>query len=471
MNDLFTDFKSIRNILVELNLWDLLDKLYKIKNNKRRNIVPEVIEFLYLNTLVYSPEYRNIKASNDEKKWNKAILLSINFHDKINAAWIDQKGPWIYLQKGALNQLKSGSVDYFRQLYRYYYIFSKDNIVKHVETKIDMSYKDFINCAMWLHSVFKMKSYCVEKSYFLQLNDAPLSDENITKVLNILSIQLKELKSTLKTEIKYDLDTFITHDYIHLKKTIFESNEKLYCLYPEQLLNQFTSGVYYLAEIFDNKHNLANEFGTAFEDYVGLILEKNKQPNKFKIQKEILYNISTEQLKTSDWIINADNAIIFIECKTKRLTIRSKKVEEVQHSDKIEIAKAVFQIYKVYLNYSKNLIPNLEFDSKKKLIPIILTLEEWYAGAPDFNEDITRLVKGLFIENKLDVSIVDVFKFHINSVSSFEKDVQIMTKFGFKEFYEGNIAEMKENFKYESYFKDEIYQLFIEPLENKKTTP
>ena len=140
-------------------------------------------------------------------------------------------------------------------------------------------------------------------------------------------------------------------------------------------------------------------------------------------------------------------------------------------SNKIEIAKAVFQIYKVYLNYSKNLIPNLEFDSKKKLIPIILTLEEWYAGAPDFNEDITRLVKGLFIENKLDVSIVDVFKFHINSVSSFEKDVQIMTKFGFKEFYEGNIAEMKENFKYESYFKDEIYQLFIEPLENKKTTP
>ena len=466
MNDFFTDFKPIRNILVELNLWDLLDELYKIKNDRRRNVVPEIIEFIYLNSLLYSPEYRNLKTKNEEKKWNKVVILSINLQDKINAAWIEQKGPWIYYQKGALNQLKSGSVDYWRQLYRYYYIFSKDNIVEHIETMIGMSFKDFFICAMWLHSVFTTKSYCVEKSYFLQLNDAPFSAENMIKVLNILSIQLKELKSTLKDEIKYDIDTFITYDYIHLKKTIFESNDKLYCLYPEQLLNRFTSGVYYLAEIFENKHDLAKIFGDAFEDYIGLILEKNKQPDKFKIQKEISYKISKKELKTSDWIISADNAIVFIECKTKRLTTKSKKFEEILHSDKIKIAIAVFQIYKVYLNYSKNLIPDLVFDSKKNLIPIVITLEEWYAEVPDFNEEITRLVKELLIGAKLEESIVDVFKFHITSVSSFETDVQIMTKVGFKEFYEGNIAEMKENYNYESYFKDEIEQLLIEPLKS-----
>lgn len=464
MNDFFADFKPIRNILSEFNLWDLLDELYIIKNSKGRNIVPEVIEFIYLNTLIYSSEYRNIKASNDAKKWNKVILLSIDFHNKINTAWIEQKGPWVYYQRGALNQLKSGSVDYWRQLYRYYYIFSKDNIVKHIETIIGMSYKDFFICARWLHFVFTTKSYCVEKSYFFKLNDAPFSAENMIKVLNILSIQLKELKSTLKDEIKYDIDTFITYDYINLKKTIFESNDKLYCLYPEQLLNRFTSGVYYLAEIFDEKHDLANEFGADFEDYIGLILEKNKQPHKFKIQKEIRYKISKKELKTSDWIISADNAIIFIECKTKRLTTKSKKFEEILHSDKIVIANAVFQIYKVYLNYSKNLIPDLQFDSKKNLIPIVITLEEWYARTPDFNKEITRLVKELLIGDKLDESIVDVFKFHITSVSSFETDVQIMTKVGFKEFFEGNIAEMKENYNYESYFMDEIDQLLIEPL-------
>lgn len=469
MNDFFTDFKPIRNILVELNLWDLLNELYKIKNNKRRNVVPEIIEFIYLNTLVYSPEYRNLKTKNEEKKWNKVVILSTNLQDKINAAWIEQKGPWVYYQKGALNQLKSGSVDYFRQLYRYYYIFSKDNIVKHIETIIGMSYKDFFICAMWLHSIFKTKSYCAEKSSFLRSNNAQFSAENMIKVLNILSIQLKELKSTLKDEIKYDIDTFITYDYIHLKKTIFESNDKLYCLYPEQLLNRFTSGVYYIAEIFDKKHDLANEFGAAFEDYVGLILKKNKQSDKFKIQKEILYNISKEELKTSDWIISADNAIIFIECKTKRLTTKSKKFEEILHSDKIEIAKAVFQIYKVYLNYSKNLIPSLEFNSNKNLIPIVITLEEWFAGTPDFNGEITTLVKGLLIGYKLNESIVDVFKFHITSISSFETDVQIMTKVGFKEFYEGNIAKMKENYNYESDFRDEIDQLFIKPLESNLT--
>ena len=136
-------------------------------------------------------------------------------------------------------------------------------------------------------------------------------------------------------------------------------------------------------------------------------------------------------------------------------------------NDKVkEIAKAVFQIYKVYLNYSKNIIPNLEFDSKKNLIPIVITLEEWYAGSSEFYEEITRFVKELLIGDKLDESIVDIFKFHITSVSSFETDVQIMTKFGFKEFFEGNIAEMKGNYNYESYFRDEIDQLFIKPLKS-----
>lgn len=470
VNDFYSDFKPIRNILARLTLWEVLQKLYGIRRNSKPILVPEIIEFIYLNSIVYSPEYKNIKTKDNEKNWGKLLKQLTDFQDRVNALWIKQHGPWFYLHKAELNQFKAGTDNYLSHLYRYYYIFSKGTIAKHIESKIGMPYKDFFICAMWLHSVFSMKSYCSAKSYFLQKKwqGTTLSIENMTHTLAILSIPQEELKELLKLELKYDMNTFISHGYSHIKKPIFESGNMLYCLYHEQLLNQFTSGIYYLAEIYNEKrYGLGNVFGSAFEDYVGLILEKNKDSSRFTVRKEIIYTKSGNTLKTSDWIIETENAIVFIECKTKRLKIESKKIDEVQESDINGIADAVFQIYKVYSHYIQNIIPNLKFDSSKSLIAIILTLEEWFAGIPDFNEQVTEIVKNKLIEKDLDESLFDSYKFKIISISSFEIEVQLMTKLGFKEYFEilasGKLR--KENYNYFNYFKDEIDRIFIAPLE------
>lgn len=206
------------------------------------------------------------------------------------------------------------------------------------------------------------------------------------------------------------------------------------------MLNQFTSGIYYLAEIYEEKkYGLANDFGSAFEDYVGLILEKNSNTSKFTIRKEITYEVKNSKNeknnKTSDWIIEPKNAIVMIECKTKRLQIKSKGIDDILASDIKGIADAVMQIYKVYAHYLQNIIPDLKFDPNKNLIPIILTLEEWFAGIPDFNEQVMEIVKSQLKGKGLDESFVDSFKFKVMSISSFETEVQLMAKVGFKEYY------------------------------------
>ena len=464
MKDFYNDIKPIRNILRRLNLWDVLHYLYAVRVSAKKTLVPEVIEFIYLNSIVYSPDYKVLKTKDKNKELRKLSKSSTHLYENINSLCINQD-PWVYLHKAMLNQLKSGSDDYFRHLYRYYYIFSNATLSKHIELLIGMPYKDFVVCSNWLYSIFSMKSYCVEKSHFLQskLHNTVFSIENVTQTLKILSISLEELSQSLKNDLKYDLNTFITHDYNHIKKPIFEKDKKLCCLFHEQLLNQFTSGIYYIAEIYKPKHHLNNTFGSIFEDYVGLILKTNKNPDQFKIIKEIVFNKNNSEYKTSDWIIETDNAIVFIECKTKRLQIGSKKIEDVLKSDLNAIADAVFQVYKVYSLYSNNEIPNLHFNSKKKLIPIIITLEEWFAGIPGFKEKVTELVKSKLSEAKLDKLFVENFEFHITSIASFETDIQVMSKVGFKEYFEMQAkGELhKGDFKYNPYFQDEINKIFI----------
>jgi len=321
---------------------------------------------------------------------------------------------------------------------------------------------------MWLHSVFDRKSYVVEKSYFFQkkLNETIFNSNNISKTLDILSSDLFDLRIMLKNEIRYDQDIFITHNYPHIRKPIFESEQKLFCQFPDHLLNQFTSGMYYISEIYKAEYKLSNPFGASFEKYVGVILDKNNPEKRIKIKKEILFNKG--QNKTSDWILIEEDSMVFIECKTKRLQIASKRFEDVVESDISDITDAVVQTYKVYSYFLRGLITELNCDLSKFFIPIVLTLEEWYAGIPIIKEEITKRVKSKLKIEKIDETIVDNFDFHIISIANFEMEVQIMTKTGFKHFFDklrsGKLD--KNSFKYSLYFEKEINETFIKPFEN-----
>jgi len=467
MNDFFNEFKPIRNIFRKLNFWDVLSDLNKIQKKAKKEIVPEVIEFIFLNSIVYSTEYKNLQTKNSQTEWTKLLSRASELENKVTSFWFSQK-TWGTIHKMYLNQLKASHSNYLIHLYRYYFIFSNEELAKHIESKINMPYKHFFVCAMWLHSVFDKKIHAVEKAYFFQKNNnqTVFNSDNISKTLSILSSDLHDLKKKLKDEIKYDQDIFITHNYAHIRKPIFESNQKLYCLFPEHLLNQFTAGIYYIAEIYKEEHKLNNSFGSSFEKYVGLILEKNNPEKQIEIRKEILFNKG--QNKTSDWIIIDEDAIVFIECKTKRLQIASKRFEDIVESDISNITDAVEQTYKVYSSLLNGEISELKYQAKNFFIPIILTLEEWFAGIPDFKEEVTRRVKDKLKIGKFDETLVDRFNFHIVSIASFETEIQIMTKTGFKNYFEVPISEKidKENFKYSLYFEKEITETFRKPFEN-----
>lgn len=457
MKDYSDEYKPIRNRFSKFNIWEILNKL---KNIKSGTIEPEVLEFTFLNSIIYSPDYKVLKKANKEREFALILKQTKEFHSKINLSNIEKIGGLNFIHKFSLNQHKGANNDAsdLQLLYRYFFIFSSDNIMPHIDKQIKMSYKDFFNCAWWLCSALS-KNYILDKSYFL--NDkhkrTVFSKENMTKALDILSITLSEFGRSLKKEIVYNQNAFITHGYTHIRKPIFETDNKLCCFYPENLLYQFTAGIYYLAEIYDKKHNLANAFGDKFEEYVGLILEKNNLSNKFSIKKEFTFNKG--QNKTSDWIIETENSIVFIECKTKRLPISSKGFKDIEEKEVSEMVKAVKQIYKVYFHYHNNKITNLKYNPNKKFIPIIVTLEEWYAGIPNFYESIENEAKDNLEKEGFNAKIIDEYKVDIISIKTFEEKIQESFHFGFENYFK----EYDTNdFNYVNYFNNEIDKMINE---------
>lgn len=414
-----------------------------------------------------------LAPKNEIEIWNKILPELYQFKDRITAAQID-KDVWRWMHTMGLNQLKASHNYYFNLVFRYYTIFADIKIAKHIEQRLGLSYKSYFMCGLWLHSVF-LKKINYPKSHFTRKDHGgEVALAHMYRTLELLTIPLEKLRSDLKASVKYDDDIFIIQGYPHVTHPVFENGGFLYCMYPDYLIFQLTAGTYYLADIGNNDHQLAKAFGDGFERYVGIILEKVNVQYHFSIKSETVYQLNRkkEQLRSSDWIIETDDAIVFIECKTKKLRLNSKnftKYHDTLDEDLQHMVNAAVQLYKVYQHYSDNLIPSLLYAPDNKFVPLVVTLEDWFAGSPDTDKVIQERIEAIFIEKGIDITLLKKYPFKSYSINQLELDVQLMFSYGFVEYFrrvhEGKIStEERENFSYIDYFEEEYEREFIDLL-------
>jgi len=138
-------------------------------------------------------------------------------------------------------------------------------------------------------------------------------------------------------------------------------------------------------------------------------------------------------------------------------------------SDLKKMASFIFQLYKTYIDYSKDKYPQLAFDSSKKFIPLVVTLENWYIN---LNPSILKILRDFVIENlkanNIDVALIDKFPYHIRSSEDFEKDIQLINSLGilgyFDKVIKNEIYAYIKNFSYRNPFDGEFEKIFLEPL-------
>lgn len=181
----FENFKPIRNKLRELNIFDTLNILreyalsqeldvklrflHNVEQGKVNYIMPNELDFLIVNSIIYSSELPSSKSISQVYLRGKILSLIEKIESRIHKEGMDED-VWLWLNSYFHNQSKQKSGHVFEQIYRYYTIFNQQEFDNHFKEKLGISYKIFILCSFWLYSCFS-KKYSIPVSFILSIND------------------------------------------------------------------------------------------------------------------------------------------------------------------------------------------------------------------------------------------------------------------------------------------------------------
>ncbi|RYE19528.1 MAG: hypothetical protein EOP45_12530 [Sphingobacteriaceae bacterium] len=142
-SDYYSEFKPIRNKIKKLSLLHSIRELHLLLNRKPIKEVPEIVEFLYVNLIIYA---EGNPAIRDEKLLFNDVINNCNtLRDTITSTSIDSD-VWQWVHSMALNQLKGKHNNYLDVVYRYYFIFSEERISNHIEKVLGLPYKSYLIC-------------------------------------------------------------------------------------------------------------------------------------------------------------------------------------------------------------------------------------------------------------------------------------------------------------------------------------
>lgn len=440
-------------------------RLFGIEKSDSNIIMPNYSDFLTAVSIIYSSELPRCKHTLRDQN-NRGVLVKFleNFSHKVDVESMN-KGAFLWLKSYVFNQEKQFQRNPIEQVFRYYSIFSFPGVIERIEEKIGMPFKTFIYCAFWIYTQFKDGfNVRINKIHTgIEYEKIPFSEKNLLTTFDALSIDFALLKKITKDEMDYSREfIFNNPDYPHIKYPLFNYDNICFCVNPRYLIDKFTENVYNLAEIFKGD-NIA--YGQSFENYVGKILIETIQYYSIEnvnVIPEQIYNKG--QNKTSDWIVQDKENIVFIECKAKKLTTISKVETEINEAfikdvvekqwfskenkrkyidscenaltrDTIIIGMGIGKMYKVCNDYLNNKIDTLPFNSSQILRPILVTMEEWFAGIPNIDDAITEIAKGYLRYKSINYDLIDRIPFQIMSVSNLTIDFQMMVTESITQYY------------------------------------
>lgn len=383
------------------------------------------------------------------KNWNYLIGTSNKLKDIegfIAQTYVNKSNVMRELQRIAHRQFPSqADVPTCRNLSRYYRIFSDDQLNKIIERTIGLSTKELYFVGLLIWGFFRDK-FLLFQPFKSEVDELP--EEKINLLLNFLSTDIPSLKTEIRQSQQLNEKFFYSFNPLKKKpiiKTTYKGNSSLICPVPNLIYNQFTGGIYY--SIFRDK-DFSQVFGDSFELYVGEVIRKAITRDDFKIYEAEKYGAKSFK-ESTDWIIDQSNAAIFIECKTKRMTVdaKSELLSNEKRGEQISIiSDAIIQLYKNINLYKADEYPNYPFAEGKKIYPLVLTFEEWFVFGDEFLGEIGESVRIKANHEGINLSLISESPYTICSINDFEYMAQILQEVGVEDFMSRKIndEEMKK---------------------------
>lgn len=305
---------------------------------------------------------------------------------------------------------------------RYYKLFNTPLIDSYAQNALGLTLKEIYTIGMCYLGHFLEAP---RVSRVLDIEIPGLTQDHFQRFLAFTSLPRNALAERLRAE--HSLDEDFGYRFSSLREfpmvgMSYKGRDEFACPIPTLLLWRITTGLYYSLKDIEG---FFNEFGSSFQRYVGEVLRARVTSGGRTILAEVEYHVGKNRKHTVDWIVQqGDEAALFIECKTKRMTWASKAgITDLAalQNDLDVLAAAVVQVYKTIVDYRANSYPQLPFAEERQVFPMVVTLEDWYFFGNEMPVRLDALVRTRMSEAKLSEGWLDEMPYAILSVDELER--------------------------------------------------
>lgn len=217
-----------------------------------------------------------------------------------------------------------------------------------------------------------------------------------------------------------------------------ENPDHLYCPLPALWLRRVSAGLYY---DLVKTSGFSDAFGDAFQNYIGIVLERFFPAPEFVITPETPYLVRKNRHHGIDWILSDSTANLFVECKTKRMVQEAKFAlnEEAIQKELSSVADAVVQLYKNIseaeqglTHWSNNQLP---------IYPLVVSLEDWFLISPLMRQELRDIVKAKLQSAGMSEALLTSKPFSFVSARELEITSAIIQSVGIDAFFREKTSE------------------------------
>jgi len=386
------------------------------------------------------------------KKWSyfsSTVNRLRNLRDEIAKEYSTKENVTTELYRIAHRQFPWQSRPNIEFLFRYYKIYSNPGINDIVKKVIGLNVRDLYIIGLAFFGTYSEKpEISLPLPPKLDLEKVGIDLDKVNRFLYFFSEKLSTLKEKMIEE--HDINDKFEYSYNPLRaypiiRMPYKKEDSLVCPILTLLFWRITSGLYY--EIC-KEGDFGVNFGNSFQNYVGEVIEKANSNKKIKSIKEEEYYVGRNRKDTVDWIVYDRDSALFIECKARRMILPVKI--ELKDSPLIEeeldkMVKFILQIYKTIDDYRNNKYHSFEYNEKRQIYPLILTMDNWFLFGYKRLDILNKMIIKGFNNMNLPVDYLIKMPYSICSVEEFEDIMQLIQITNIKKFMNKKIFNKEKN--------------------------
>lgn len=294
-----------------------------------------------------------------------------------------------------------------------------------------------------------------------------LSTELVERFFSFFSLPFDTLKTKLANEQQLSENYAFAYSSLRADPLIemeWDGRPHIVCPMPILFLWAVTQGVYYRLTA---EPGLDHAIGTAFESYVGDVLEQvGALGRPFTVVREREFKSETGHRRGVDWVMADASAALFVECKTKRLVQKAKEdlvPPDAMYRDLDRLAEAVVQVYKFTEQYGRGNYPAFTPEPDLRVFPIVVTMEEWYLIGPEVRAYVRDKVLEGLRDHGISESRLDEMPYTTCSIGEFEGLCQLLQVIPIGELmHEWTTSAEYDEWQFDAFVRDRYGERFVE---------